>query len=62
MLAQPTATAGLLCLIFGTAALIRGYRLFLSRLAERRAVERLYDLTYEEAVQRRLLPSRRATA
>lgn len=59
---SPSIALGLLAIVFGLAAILRGIRLFHIRLAERRAVERLYDLITKEAVQRRLNAPRRLPA
>lgn len=59
---SPSIALGLLAIVCGLAAILRGIRLFHIRLAERRAVERLYDLTTREAIQRRLNAPRRLAA
>ena len=62
MIAQPSIAAGLLCLVFGAAAVLRARHLFLSRRAACAAVQRLYALTREETTRRTFHASRRLTA
>lgn len=45
---------GLLFVIFGPTMMIEGSRLFLAEIGKRRAVARLYALTAEEHISRRL--------
>jgi hypothetical protein len=62
MLAQPSIAAGLLCLVFGIAAVLRSRHLFMSRRDRCKAVARLYQLTAEETTRRRFHAARRLAA